>query len=733
MPCRSSRALRARRFIAGVEAFCLLLAMDLLGATPAREPQAASTKRHWAFEKPQRPFPGGEPGAHNPIDALIQARIRTEGLRVSPEADRSTLLRRVSLDLTGLPPSLEDLASFLADRDPGAYERVVDRLLNSPHYGERWGRWWLDAARYADSNGYSIDSPRSIWPYRDWVVRALNADMPFDQFTLWQIAGDLMASNALPRGVDAKDPLIATGFHRNTQVNHEGGVDVEQFRVESVVDRVNTTATVWLGITLACAQCHDHKFDPLTQRDYYRFFAFFNSCENDGHGDLSLEAVNHVDLGTAAEIAARDAHRAEHKRREAQLNDWLSREIAPGLAKWEASLTPKARSELAPLVRDTLEVPPAQRGKDQSNVVWTAFRNQSAEYTRRRKEIDSFKSSEPRVATSLVMRERREPRETRVLIKGDFTRPSDVVEAGTPAVLPALPSSGVDRTRPNRLDLARWLTSPENPLTARVLVNRVWQQLFGRGIVETENDFGTQGSLPSHPELLDGLAIDLMSRGWSLKALLRSIVTSATYRQSSTARSNLMERDPSNRWLARQSRIRLDAEVIRDAVLSASGLLDQKVGGPPVFPPQPTGLGAFTQNDRPWATSKGPDRYRRALYTHLQRTSLHPALAVFDAPDSYQTCTRRLRSNTPLQALALLNDPAFTEFAEALGRRLAESPRGIDLGFQLCLSRSPKPEEKRRLGSFVSAQRKRSSASEPAIWTDVARVLLNLDETITRE
>ena len=690
-------------------------------------------KSHWSFRKPERVQIPNTTAETTPIDALIQRRLHTEGLRPSPEADRSTLLRRVSLDLIGLPPSPDEIAAFVADSSPDAYARVVARLLSSPHYGERWGRWWLDAARYADSNGYSIDSPRSIWPYRDWVVRALNADMPFTQFTLWQLAGDLIPTNALPQGVDPQDPLVATGFHRNTQVNHEGGIDAEQFRVESAMDRVNTTATVWLGVTLACAQCHDHKFDPFSQRDYYRMFAFFNSCENDGHADTSLEALNHIDLSSREDIAARDTHRAEWRRRESLINDWQTQELLPRFMSWETNLTSKAKSELSSLVRDTLEIPTTQRSKDQSNAVWAAYRIQNPDYTQRRKELDAFKSTEPRVVTSLVMRELREPRETHILTKGDFTRPASVVEPGTPEVLPPLRHEASDSKPGTRLDLARWLMSDENPLVARVLVNRVWLQLFGRGIVETENDFGTQGAMPSHPELLDGLATDLMREGWSLKTFLRELVMTQTYRQSSSTTADLLERDAANRFLARQSRIRLDAEVIRDSILAASGLLDPQLGGPPVFPPQPTGLGAFTQNDRPWVTSSTPARYRRAIYTHLQRSSLHPALAVFDAPDTFQTCTRRLRSNTPLQALTLLNDPAFKEFAEALGRRLAASPSGIELGFQLCLGRSPKTSERERLESFVSMQRGKGQTGDAEIWTDVARVLLNLDETVTRE
>ena len=645
----------------------------------------AEAPRHWSFVKPVR---AAEPAVkdpawvRNPIDRFILARLEKEGIKPSPEAPRETLLRRVSLDLTGLPPTPAEMDAFLADVSPDAYEKQVDRLLASPAYGERWGRHWLDAARYADSNGYSHDNPRSIWKYRDWVIAAFNRDMPFDQFTAEQLAGDLLPDATL-------DQKIATGFHRNTQINTEGGIDAEQFRVESVIDRVNTTATVWLGLTVACAQCHNHKFDPVAQKEYYRFFAFFNNCDEP-----------EMRLGTPEDEA--------RGRRIDQL---------------EAELQPFA-----------------------SNPDDEAIKAKRAELARLRKQ-------EKGVVTTLVIEEHRgTPRETHVFTKGDFTRPGVPVTPGVPSVLPAMHAE-----HPTRLDLARWLTSEENPLTARVTMNRVWQQYFGRGIVETENDFGTQGAPPTHPELLDWLATEFINHKWSLKAMHRLIVTSAAYRQSSSARPELASIDPTNKLLARQSRVRLESEIVRDVALAASGLLSKKIGGPSVFPPQPEGVTSVGQVKHDWKVSTGEDRYRRGMYTFTFRNSLHPLLASFDAPDATTACTRRLRSNTPLQALTLLNDEAFVEFAQALAARvLKEGPHDdaarLDYAFRLCTGREPSDGERKTLATLLGRQveslasapdeakaiagKKCPPDAEPprfAAWVIVSRVLLNLDETITRE
>jgi hypothetical protein len=738
---------------------------DIVAAVPpeASRPAKLARTNHWAFIPPTHPTPPvvqHTGWARNAIDRFVLARLEKEGIATSPEADRATLLRRVSLDLTGLPPSPAEVDSFLGDTAPDAYERLVERLLASPHYGERWGRWWLDAARYADSNGYSIDSVRSVWPYRDWVVRALNADLSFDQFTIWQLAGDLLSPDARQ---GSPDPIIATGFHRNTQVNHEGGIDAEQFRIESAVDRVNTTATVWLGLTLGCAQCHDHKYDPFTQRDYYRLFAFFNQQENDGHAGSALRAENTLDIGTPGELAALASHREELKRREKELNEWIEKDLKPRQPAWEKSLAGESGRKLKPEVAAALAVAAGERNEFQADTAFKAFRDQDAGYRERRKTVEEFRKSEPQLPTTLVMKERSERRETFVMIKGDFTRPGAKVEAGVPELFEPLRQPDVHTPQPDaapkqtegrartRLDLARWIVSPGNPLTARVLMNRVWQLYFGRGLVETDNDFGTMGVPPSHPELLDWLATEFVAHGWSLKAMHRLIVTSATYRQSSdtpspSARARSHEvaggklktenADPNNKLLSRQNRLRLDAEWIRDVQLAASGLLDARLGGPPGFPPQPSGIDAFTQNKREWKTSAGDDRFRRALYTHIQRTTLHPALAVFDEPDTYVTCTRRLRSNTPLQALTLLNDRQFLELAQGLASRLMTRQGGdadrIEFAFRCCVARSPSKDELSRLRQLLDEERGTGTAESTA-WLAVARVLLNLDETITRE
>lgn len=650
----------------------------IAAGAPAPADESPGGQSHWAFQAPiPPPLPPVRNAAwvRNPIDAFILGSLESRQLHPSPEADPITLLRRVALDLTGLPPSPEEVDAFLADSRPDAYERAVESLLRSPHYGERWGRWWLDVARYADSHGYSIDAPRSIWPWRDWVIRAFNDDLPFDRMTVEQLAGDLLPDASL-------DQRIATGFHRNTQINQEGGIDPEQFRIESVVDRVNTTATAFLGLTVACAQCHDHKFDPISHREYFQLFAFFNNQD-----EPSLPLPN----------PAQQAALAEHRRQVSQLE-----------------------SALAALADDEAEDITARR--------------QTLE-----RQLAALRRKAPPVTTTMVLTERAEPRESYIHIQGDFTRRGPDVQPGTPAILHPLrldPAADGSARLPNRLDLARWIVDPANPLTARVTMNRVWQQYFGRGLVETENDFGTQGSPPSHPDLLDWLAIEFQSRAWSLKAMHRLIVSSATYRQSSRARPDLADLDASNRLLARQKRLRLDAEIIRDVALVASGKLHPAIGGPGVFPPQPDGVMNLGQSRRPWTPSEGPDRYRRGLYTYFWRATPHPALTVFDAPDSFSACTRRPRSNTPLQALTLLNDQAFVELAQALAERLRNLPAEHDdqrlaHAFRLCLARPPSATELDRLRDLFKLESRDHGPS--AAWDTVARVLLNLDETITRE
>lgn len=730
---------------------------------PAEGTTVATQTRstHWSFQPIARsPEPAVKQFSwvRTPIDRFILARLEKEGIRPSPEADRTTLIRRVSLDLTGLPPAPREVEEFLADRRPDAYELLVDRLLASPHYGERWGRHWLDLARYADSNGYSIDSARSIWKYRDWVLDALNRDLPFDRFTVEQLAGDLLPDATV-------EQRIATGFHRNTQINQEGGIDVEQFRVEAIVDRVSTTGTTFLGLTVGCCQCHDHKFDPLAQREFYQFFAFFNNVD-----EPTLE------LATPEQTRRRQEIQAAIAALDKKLKT-LDSATQESLEKWEGSLNAEVRLQLPKPIQTILAIAPNGRTAKQEQALLTAYRNidqvrhvlggmgnplpfltvahLSAMNSRRvlEEQIINRKKDLPVIPTTMVVQERKTARVTNVHLGGDFLRKGAVVVPQTPAVLPPL----ADRPGLNRLDLAHWLVDGRNPLTARVAVNRFWQQYFGLGLVETENDFGTQGIPPSHPELLDWLASEFMARGWSMKSIHRLIVTSSVYRQSSNTRPDLLGVDARNRLLARQQRLRLDAEVIRDTALATSGLLSPVVGGPSVFPLQPPGVYALTQVPKDWKPSPGTDRYRRGLYTHLWRSAPHPGLTVFDAPDGTAACTRRNRSNTPLQALTLLNDQGFLEFAQALAVRLfreggPSDEARLDYAFRLCLARAPRETERQVLLRLLARQQS-ALAAEPleaarlvstdrpadvevprlAAWTMAARVLLNLDEFITRE
>ncbi|HMF15720.1 MAG TPA: PSD1 and planctomycete cytochrome C domain-containing protein [Gemmataceae bacterium] len=700
-------------------------------------------RHHWAFQAPKRyPLPTVKDAAwvKNPIDYFILARLEREGIRPSPEAERSTLIRRLYLDLLGLPPTIEEVDAFLADRRPGAYERLVDRLLASPHYGERWGRHWLDLARYGDTNGFTIDTPREIWKYRDWVIDALNKDMPFNQFVIEQMAGDMLPGATV-------EQKIATGFHRNTLFNEEGGIDLEQFRVDAVADRVNTTGTVFLGLTLGCARCHDHKYDPISQKEYFQLFAFLNNQK---------EPV--LNLATPELAAKRATIRAQLAKEEEaldlKLRDYVKNTSEAEKATWMRDIT---------LI---LNLGFDQRTEKQKRTLAVFFSPREAEFKKRFNQIAALKKQEPKFATTMVLEELAKPRATTIHLGGDFTRKGAKVEAGVPAVLHSL--SAKPQASVNRLDLARWLVDAKNPLVGRVTVNRLWQAYFGTGLVETENDFGTQGIPPTHPELLDWLATELPAQGWSLKAMHRLILTSATYRQASKARPELATVDPHNRLLARQNRLRLDAEIVRDNALAVSGLLTQKFGGPSVYPPQPKGIYQFTQVQRSWQTSIGPDRFRRGIYTFFQRSAPYPALTVFDAPDGTSTCTRRIRSNTPLQALTLLNDHAFLELAQGLAERVYQESNNkghkgheaeeIRHAFRLCLAREPSPAECKRLEQFLALQLKEYQADsdqalalllvgqkrdnsvplppdlpQRAAWMSLCRVLLNLDEFITRE
>jgi hypothetical protein len=642
-------------------------------AFPTGHAARAVKPNHWSFKtvtRPTVPQVKNRAWVRNPIDAFILGRLEKENIAPSPEAHRDILRRRMHLDITGLLP--------VPGSDAGA-----EQLFDSPHFGERWGRVWLDQARYADSDGGSRDEPRQIWRYRDWVIEAINRDMPFDQFVVEQLAGDL-----LPNPTQAQ--LIATGFHRNSPIQIEAGTDREQYRVEAVVDRVDTTGTVFLGLSAGCARCHDHKYDPISQREYYQLFAFFNSTDDWDNtrptfataGDLGVVHAPLLHFSGPAQVALRERLLTE-------------------------------------IVAADAEVEKLQRAEDP--------KQHQAEMDRLNARLRELRKQIPKLEWAMVMRELAEPRKTKVMLGGDYLRTGDEVQPATPAFLHDLPSGG----RPNRLDFARWLVDPANPLLARVTVNRIWQHYFGRGIVETENDFGTQGTPPTHPELLDWLAAEFVESGWSQKRIHRLIADSAAYRQSSNLRRDLSEKDPRNLLLARQNRLRLDAEIVRDIALSASGLLNAKIGGPSVYPPQPANAMQASQIPKTWKESSGPDRYRRGMYTFFYRITPNPALAVFDAPTSMNTCTRRTRSNTPLQALTLLNDAAFYEMARALAARIVKEGPADDAGrlrlaYQLTAGREASQAEARRMRALLDSERE-----EP--WPAVARVLMNTDEFITRE
>jgi mono/diheme cytochrome c family protein len=669
---------------------------------------------HWAYRKPVRPkLPAVKDAGwvRNGIDVFVLARLEKEGLKPSPEADRATLIRRVSLDLTGLPPTVAEVDAFLADARPDAYERLVERLLSSPRYGERWARPWLDLARYADTNGYEKDRPRIMWLWRDWVIQALNADMPFDQFTIEQLAGDLLPVPASSSGSggdkEGEWQKVATGFHRNSMLNDEGGINPEEFRVVAVKDRVDTTATVWLGATLECAQCHSHKYDPFTQEEYYRFLAFFNHTADTGVGNGP-----EISVSTRADQLHLDRITSELAALDTKLNEYKDR---PGDPRAK-----KLRDEISGKMAEMLNV---------------------------------------RSPTTMVMQELAKPRPNFIMLRGDFRQKGKAVEPGTPAALHPFPKDAPH----NRLGLARWLVSPDNPLVGRVTVNRHWHAFFGRGLVQTPEDFGTQGDRPTHPELLDWLAVEFTDRNWSMKRLHRLIVTSATYRQSSRVSPELLKRDPYDALYARGPRLRVEYETLRDLSLSAGDLLSQKIGGPSVMPPQPSGIweNSFGFYDLPnfrWKEDTGEDRYRRGIYIFLRRSALYPTFKMFDAPSRDVCSVRRPRTNTPLQALATLNDPVFVEAAGGLAQRVLTQIKGdtkarATFVFRICVARPPRPGEVEKLVSLYEkalakyradpkaaeklvkhcrVRADRLKVEELAAWTVVANVLLSLDETLTK-
>jgi len=897
----------------------------------AHWPEPKNGSSHWAYQALNpAPIPTvqNQNWPRNPIDHFVLARLEARGLAPSPEADRYTLIKRLAYDLWGLPPSVAEVDAFVGDLSPDAYERLVDRLLDSPHFGERWGRHWLDKARYADSDGYEKDNPRpDAWRYREWVIDAVNSDLPLDQFTLEQLAGDLLP-DATPL------QRLATAFHRQTLTNTEGGADPEQFRVEAIFDRIATTGAVWLGLTVGCAQCHTHKYDAITHQEYYQLFAFFNNGdETDAEVPMVGEALSkwQHDRDKAADKLAKlkpklDAKRAELIARlpawEAELkqtpvaplafhpvelvsaassagadlkilsdgsylvsgknsdvdkltvtaktdlkqvtgfrlealphdslggrgpgrtphgnfvlgefrafaapNDQITKEHRVDLSHAQADyaqngftaenaidgkeptgwsvggeigrehallvITDKpidtsarpwlqlvlsqnfgtqhtlGRFRLSAVtghdpmlgipanIRELLALPLEQRTPEQTAALSNYYVNRDSkakELAAEIKQLQARVDAPPTMRARVIAQRTEKPRKSHILHRGDFLDPQAEVTPGTLAVLPALKPRGA---MPDRLDLARWLISPENSLARRVMANQLWSHLFGRGIVRTANDFGVRGDRPTHPELLDWLAGQLAERKWSRKELIRLIVSSATYRQVSTNRPELADSDPLNDLFHRQNRFRIEGEAVRDVTLAVAGLLAEKVGGPSVFPPLPADIAELSYaNNFKWATSKGEDRYRRGMYTFFKRTAPHPNLTTFDCPDSNTTCVERRLSNTPLQALATLNNESFVEASQAMAARVLALPATTDaerltLALRWGIARPPVAAELAAFSELLTESRtwyathaaeaaqvvgpfKPTSApvEEAAAWVSTTRMMLNLDEFLTRE
>ncbi len=677
--------------------------------------EGAAWRQHWAFVRPARP---AEPPAKDPhwdrtaIDRFVLARLEAEGIKPSPEAPREALIRRLSFDLTGLPPTPQEVDAFLSDSSDQAYEKAVDRLLASPHYGERMASQWLDGARYADTNGYQNDFARDMSLWRDWVIQAYNSNMPYDEFVIEQLAGDL-----LPNAT--RSQKIATGFLRNNRAVTEAGSIEEEWHVENVIDRVETCSVALLGLTMGCARCHDHKYDPISQREFYRFLAFFNSTK-----DRGFYSETRGNTGPMVRVMG-----PEHQRK---------------LDEFDAAIS-KAEKTLA-------EAHPG----DASSTTDSSVSKTKGALAKLRAEKVAYEKTIPSV---MILEELEKPRPTYLLKRGQYDAPdmSQALDPGVPEFLPQLR----DGTPPNRLGLARWLVDPENPLVARVEANRLWQGLFGAGLVTTPDNFGSQGEPPAYPALIDWLATELIRRGWDLKALQKEIVMSATYRQSSIVTAELAKRDPENRLLARGPRHRLSAEEIRDNALAAGGLLSLDIGGPSVRPYQPAGLWeelAGGAGQGPYKQDSGKNLHRRSLYTYRKRTVPHPTTSTFDAP-TWETCTvKRSRTNTPLQALALLNDETYVEAARGLAQRMMhEGGKDVEArlcyGFRLATGRKPDDKEIERLTSAyhryhelfgkepASAQSLLSvgefrvniqhDAAELATFATISNILLNLDETIS--
>ncbi|HAY78234.1 MAG TPA: hypothetical protein DCY79_00345 [Planctomycetaceae bacterium] len=704
---------------------------------------------HWAYRPIRRsaiPTTTHRHATANAIDHFVIAQQTARGLQGTPPTTAANWIRRVSLDLIGIPPTPAEATRFVADSRPDADARLVDRLLASPHYGERWARPWLDLCHYADSDGYLTDQPRPVaWRYRAWLVEALNADLPFDQFTAQQLAGDLLPATSL-------QPRLATGFLRQTLSNREGGADPEEFRVKQVIDRTSMVGKVWMGLTVGCAECHDHKYDDLSQHEFYQLYAFFNQADE-------------INLNAPLPHEAKPFHTAlpAYQRQRQALLAPLNKPLAEFQSRWEHKLL-TARDhpgrdwfwdrqwELLGLVwggflgEGQLEgwqivtLAPERRTQLQRDRLLDYFLTVADSFDRDaakklklgelRDALAKLKSTLPPVTRAPTMMETHTPRPTFVHEAGDFRLPGDEVQANTPGVLPQLPPG-----ERNRRVLAEWLVSPQHPLTARVAVNRSWQEFFGAGIVATPGDFGVRGATPSHPRLLDWLASELMHRRWSTKQLHRTLVTSSTYRQQvASGAASDAERQ---RWLAGQRPLRLSAEQIRDSVLRVSGLWDARIGGPSVRPPQPASVSEQGYQNS-WQVSSGGNRYRRSLYTWVQRTSPFAMHITFDAPNPNQICTRRERSNTPLQALTLLNGPFFFEAAGALAQQSANAEPDderarIHYLYQRVLSRPPTVDELSVLLELINQLRAdANSDADQDPWPVVCSVLLNLHEFVTR-
>lgn len=662
--------------------------------------EGAAYQKHWAYEPPVKP--AVPQGAHA-IDHVVRQRLTTLGLQPSAEADRRTLIRRLAFDLTGLPPTPEEVDAFVGDPAPDAYGRLVERMLASPHYGERMAIGWLDVVRFADSIGYHSDTPRNVWPYRDYVIRSFNDNKPFDRFTIEQLAGDLLPDAS-------QETRIASAFNRLLLTTEEGGAQAKDYEARMLTDRVRAVGAVWLGQTTGCAACHDHKFDPITMRDFYSLGAFFADIDEPAIGRRGNGALV-APPEDLEKLATLDAALAAAKRR---LQGVVPRLDAPDILAAAQPVVDAAEKERA-----------------------------------------AFFATLPQC---LVSSRRKTPHVVRILPRGNWMDESgEVVQPAFPGYLPA--PTIADRT-PDRLDLARWLVSRDHPLTARVVMNRLWKQFFGAGLSRVLDDLGGQGEPPVHPELLDWLACEFIDSGWDMKHMVRTIVSSATYRQSSTASAERIAADPANRELARQSAWRVDAELVRDAALAASGLLVRTIGGPSVKPYQPDG---YWENlnfpPRTYPIDTGAKQYRRGLYTWWQRSFLHPSMLAFDAPSREECCAERPRSNIPQQALVLLNDPTYVEAARALAARIITAggsapEERMAWAWRQVLQRLPRVEEletvmplyRRQLAAYQADQAAAASltkvglappptgidAAELAAWTHVARVLLNLHETITR-